>query len=418
MPRIGNLLTLALLMLAFSGCRNRAPISYNHWTTTNTRTSGQSNAASEKLIAAGNTVYEMAKATSKPDKNGKLTASITTRTTFFPKQKAESRKIIGGERARALAAAKEITAFNFNPTGLSVPPQYLSGLRLIGLSFIWDIEEAISNHDYDKAIVACGSATQLGYALMGGGAYEASLGSSLINAARLRMVQVLRSLSGLQLSKLGSVLQKASANRPPMQVSIENERDNMLLGLQQAQDFFENNKLDRLRERLGVSAKDTIDMLESLEKDPEKGKALFDYIGNDIQARTEWYLKQVKNPRKAGLPPKKDETKSKLMFYRYFGSSIENLVPMLQSTYCRTQLFVLECYLKQKMKMQKPLPESLSLFSKSAIIDPFTAEPFYYKSSKSSYLLYSAGEDGIDNGGTTDTSSYRYPDLMLEKPKN
>jgi hypothetical protein len=105
------------------------------------------------------------------------------------------------------------------------------------------------------------------------------------------------------------------------------------------------------------------------------------------------------------------------MFYRYFGSSIENLVPMLQSTYCRTQLFILECYLKQKMKLQKPLPRSLSLFSKSAIIDPFTAEPFFYKAGQSSYLLYSAGEDGIDNGGATD-SSFRFPDLMLEKPKN
>ena len=105
------------------------------------------------------------------------------------------------------------------------------------------------------------------------------------------------------------------------------------------------------------------------------------------------------------------------MLYRYFGSNIENLVPLLQSTYCRTQLFILECYLKQKLKVQKPLPNNLEAFSRSAILDPFTGEPFYYKAGDNSYILYSAGEDGIDNGGATD-SSYRYPDMKLEKPSN
>ncbi|MEI8281304.1 MAG: hypothetical protein WCG75_02765, partial [Armatimonadota bacterium] len=302
----------------------------------------------------------------------------------------------------------------YEPTGLTPPPAYLSGIRLIGNSLIWDIEEAISNHDYDKAIPACGQATQLGFALMSGGAYEASLGASFINQARQKMVPVLGNLSGFQLGKLGAVLQKASAKRPPLQVIIENERDNMLLGLQQAQDAFENNKLEGLQDRMGSSSKDTIDMLQSLEKDQEKGKAIFDYIGNDITARAEWYLKLIKSPRNAGLQPKRDEAKSKLMIYRYFGSSLENLVPMLQLTYCRTQLFVLECYLKQKLKMGKDLPDSLAKFSRAATLDPFTGEPFFYKVSGSSYLLYSAGEDGIDNGGTTDPNGRRQ-DIQLEK---
>ncbi len=67
------------------------------------------------------------------------------------------------------------------------------------------------------------------------------------------------------------------------------------------------------------------------------------------------------------------------------------------------------------MKFQKPLPSSLSAFSESATIDPFTGEKFYYKASSLSYLLYSAGEDLVDDGGKTD-SSFRIPDLLLEKP--
>ena len=358
-------------------------------------------------MSAGDAVNILAKESVRPDSKGRVPAPITTRTTFFPKQKAEAIKIIGKSRSAALSAASELGLLNYTPLGLAPPPSYLSGLRLIGLSFLWDIDEAIANHDFDKAIVACGSSTRLGCALMSGGASEASLGAAMINQARQKMVPVLGSFSGLQLGKLGSAIQKASANRPAMQISIENERDNMLLSLQQAQDFFEKNQLDRLQVQLGVSAKDSIDMLQAMEKDQEKGRALFNWIGSDISARTEWYLKRVKNPRQAGVPPKKDETKSKLMLYRYFGTNIENLVPVLQATYCRTELFVLECYLKQKMKLQKELPASLDVFSKSATIDPFTGEPFYYKRGISSYLLYSAGEDGFDDGGDTDATCRR-----------
>ncbi len=410
MPRIGSTFYIGLTVLCLAGCRNQAPVTFTQWATPHTRANGSGNGAAAKLTSAGDAVDIQAKESVHPDSKGRLPGPITTRTTFFPKQKAEARKIIGKNRAAALSAAIALTSLNYTPAGLTPPPSYLSGLRLIGLSFLWDIDEATANHDFDKAITACGSATKIGYALMGGGASEASLGASLINQSRQKMVRVMGSLTGLQLGKLGSAIQKASVNRPAMQVSIENERDNMLLGLQQAQDYFEKNQLDRLQLQLGASAKDTVDFLQSMEKDQEKGKVLFDFIGNDITARTDWYLKLVKNPRQAGLPPKKDEARAKLMMYRYFGTSIQNLVPMLQATYCRTELFILECYLKQKLKLQKPLPATLDAFSRTAVIDPFTGEPFYYKAGHSSYLLYSAGEDGVDNGGTTD-------DMHVEKDR-
>jgi hypothetical protein len=417
MPRIGNLFFVALIILGLSGCKKPVSVTFTKWTSPGSGIQNPDNAPSNRLMAAGNAVDLQAKLSAKPDSKGRLAAPITTRTNFFPKQKAEARKVIGASRSVALSAAQTIKSINYVPTGLAVPPPYLSGLRLIGVSLIWDIEDAIQNHDFDKAISACGSATLLGTSLLSGGAYEASLGASIINQSRQKMVPILGSLSGIQLGKLGSAIQKASANRPPIYLAIENEKANMLLGLQQAQDFFESKRLDKLQDRIGPSSKDTIEMLRTYNKDPEKAKALFDWIGNDISARSDWYLRLVKNPQMSELEPKKDEKKSKLMLYRYFGSSIESLVPMLQATYCRTQLFILECYLKQKMKLQKPLPTSLNAFSSKATIDPFTGEQFYYKGGQLSYLLYSAGEDGIDNGGTTD-SSFRNPDLLLERPHN
>ncbi len=413
MPRIGNGFFIACMVVTLAGCKKQAPVSFSHWVQSD-RTLTTQSAASAKFIAAGNEVEARARSQAGVDSKGRPMTPLTERTTFYPKQKADARAVVGPSRAQALAAAQEAFSFGYEPTGLNNPPKYLSGLRLIGFSLVWDIEDAIANQNYDAAISACGSATRLGFALMGGGAYEASLGSSLINQARLKMTPVLGSLSALQLGKLASAIQKASVNRPAMQVSVENERDNMLLSLQQAQDYFADNKLDVLQEKLGSSAKDQIDQLKSLEDDQAKGKEVFDWIGNDINTRTDWYLKKVKIPRKVGLPPKLQERKQYQMLYRYFGTNIENLVPLLQTTYCRTELFVLECYLMQKQRMRKSLPKSLASFSRSAILDPFTGEPFYYKVAGNSYVLYSAGEDGIDNGGVTD-SNFRSPDLLLEK---
>lgn len=415
MPRIGKQIFVGFFIVALVGCRKSAPVSFTHWGPTE-RALDTADPAYARLIAAGQEVDLKARSSVKVDSKGRPSSLLTTRTTFFPKQKAEARAIIGSSANKALQAAGELRSFSYTPVGLGAPPPYLSGLKLIGLSLIWNIEQATADHDLDKAIVACGQATKLGFALMGGGAYEASLGASLINQARAKLVPHIGSLSSNQLGKLGLTLQRASTGRPAMQISVENERDNMLLSLQQAQDMFASNQLDRLQERLGSSAKDQIEQLQSLQDDQEKGKLIFDWIGNDISMRTDWFLKKVKDPRKVGPPPKLDQKKSYAMLYRYFGTNIENLVPLLQSTYCRTQLFVLECYLKQKQKMQKPLPNSLSKFSRSAILDPFTGEPFYYKAGSSSYILYSAGEDGIDNGGKTD-SSFRFPDLLLEKPR-
>ncbi|MBI1331761.1 MAG: hypothetical protein GC165_02660 [Armatimonadetes bacterium] len=413
MPRIGTGIFVACLTVAMTGCRKQTPVTFTQWAS-NDRSTELENAAFTHLIAAGNAVDKQAQIDAGTDSKGRQSTPLTERTTFYPLQKTQALKLIGNWRKAALQAATEMTTFNYKPTGLDNPPRYLAGLRLIGMSMLWDAEDGARSQDYDKAITACGDATRLGFALMGGGAYEASLGASLINQARLDIVKHMGDLSAKQLGNLGAAIQKASANRPPMQVSVENEKDNMLLSLQQAQDLFQAKKLDELLAKMGSSAKDQIDQLDNLEDEPEKAKDLFDWIGRDISVRTEWYMKKVRNPRKVGLPPKLEDRRQFRMMYRYFGTNIENLVPLLQTTYCRTQLLVLECYLMQKQKLRKELPKSLKSFSRSAVLDPFTGEPFYYKAGDTSYLLYSAGEDGIDNGGATD-SNFRSPDLLLEK---
>ncbi len=385
-------------LVAAVGCRRQSEVNFTQWAhPSDSRSDG--NGAFAKLRSAGEEVATRAELAAKPDAKGRPTTPLTSRTVYYPKQRADAKEMIGPCRAQAIQAVRETVSFQYTPTGLSAPPKYLSGLRLIGNSILWDEEDAVTNRDFDHAIEYCGSATRLGFALMGGGANEASLGASLINQARIKMIPIMGSLSALQLSKLGAALQQASVSRPAMQVSVDNELDNMLLCLQQAQDAFASHKLDSLQEKMGASSKDVVDQLKTLENDPLKGKEIFDWLGNDINNRADYFRKMVKMPKKVGLPPKFEDKKQYRMLYRYFGTNIESLVPLLQSTYCRTQLFILDCYLKQRLRQQRDLPKTLKEFSDTAVLDPYTGEPFYYLAGSSSYLLYSAGPDGIDNGG-------------------
>jgi hypothetical protein len=74
---------------------------------------------------------------------------------------------------------------------------------------------------------------------------------------------------------------------------------------------------------------------------------------------------------------------------------------------------MLECYLRQKVKLKTPLPTSLAVFSPQAVRDPFTGKPFFYQSGEGEFKVYSAGSDGIDDGGESN-ESFDSPDLVIE----
>ncbi|HLO97444.1 MAG TPA: hypothetical protein VK171_02515, partial [Fimbriimonas sp.] len=270
----------------------------------------------------------------------------------------------------------------------------------------------------ELALQACVNATKIGFSLMGGGGYEASLGANLINQARIKTLLVIRYFDSVQLGKLAAGIQKASANRPSSVIAIRNERDNMLATLQEVQQGVTGDDFnDWVASVFGNSADAMRELLTVLRKKPARAKELFDWLGNDIKKRSEWVENRLKNPKKIVPPPPVEKNSSNELLYRYFGSTLENLSPLIRSTYCRTQLFVLDCYLRQRQKARKPLPTSLKEFTQSATIDPFTKEPFFYDGAGTAYKLYSAGEDGIDNGGASD-ASFRIPDMVLEVAQN
>lgn len=415
MPRIGiTFWAVALIFLA--GCSKDEPVAFTDWTPS--PSGSAESAAMAKLKEAGSMIVAQATAKAGKDSKGRPNTPITSRTNFFPQQRKQAMQIVAPYRQTILNSVSQPLAFSYDPPGLEKPPEYLDGIKMVGLIELWKIEDAISARNPALALPACINATKIGYALMGGGGYEAALGANLINQARTKTLEVIRFFDAIQLGKLAVGIQKASANRPSSIIAVRHERDNMLLTLSGLQKGVSGAGFDGwVKGTFGDSSDALRELLGVLRKKPERAKELFDWLGGDIKKRSAWFESKLKNPKLADAPPKIEKNSSHQLLYLYFGSNLDSLVPLIQSTYCRTQLFVLDCYLRQRQKARKPLPKSLSEFSKAATIDPFTKEPFFYDGGGTTYKLYSAGEDGVDNGGASD-ASYRAPDMLLEEAQS
>jgi len=407
MPRIGVLILGALLCLA--GCRSKEEVKFSSWSPE--ASAKPITGSFAKLVQIGEAVEQAAR--SKAFYKGKPTPPITTRTAFFDKEKKQANAIIGSNKSSLIGLVGAKIEFQYQPVGLGEPPLYLRGVRLIGESMLWDMEDAIAAQQPDLAIQRCGQLTRLGSQLLGGGAYEASLGISLMDRARATLAPELGQLGAGQLGVLAKLISGSISGRPALTDCLENETSNMLLALQQAQDLAKTRDFKKLEDKLGKSTHDEVALLDSVSRDLSKVASVFDWIGEDIQARGKWHVDQMRKPNSDVSPPALKSRKNWRVMYRYFASNLDSLAPYVKKCAARTQLFMLECYLRQKVKLKTPLPTSLDVFSTQAVRDPFTGKPFYFKSGAGEFKVYSAGSDGIDDGGESN-ESFDSPDLVLE----
>ena len=407
MPRIGVLFLGAFLCLA--GCQSKEEVKFTSWAPEPAAVPLSGSFA--RLVQIGDAVEQEAK--SKAFYKGKPTPPITTRTSFFGKEKRQANAIIGVNKAALISLASLKIEMQFQPLGLGDPPTYLRGIRLIGESMLWDLEDALASQNLDLAIQRCGQLTRLGSQLLGGGAYEAALGISLVDRARATLAPALGQLGAGQLGVLAKQVGSAITSRPNLTVCLENEAANMLLALQQAQDLAQKRDFKKLEEQLGKSAHDEVALLKSVSRDLSKVASVFDWIGEDIRDRSKWHFEQMRQPNSELNPPVLKSRKSWRVMYRYFASNLDSLAPYVKKCAARTQLFMLECYLRQKVKLKSPLPTSLAVFSPQSARDPFTGKPFFYQSGEGEFKVYSAGSDGIDDGGESN-ESFDSPDLVIE----
>lgn len=348
-----------------------------------------------------------------------LGAKYVNRVVFTPGQRKSVQQLL----APAVIAVRQQTGkpvdFEFIPRPPFTPAPYQKGWRLIGRCLVWDIQS--SGPDLDKAITETSQATSFGFGLTGGGATDASLGLTIADEARRAILPRLDEMSADQLDRLASGMQAALFTKPTLQGAIENEHQQMLMGVQAVQDAYVHEDYKQLREKLGNDVRDAITYLQDMHSDDRKRRpAYFEKLAGEADAEASWLSTACLLPAVKRVPetePKTTEQRPWRKFAKQFFRTCRPMLAMNDATLARTRLLILNCRIMAIMKRTGAAPQELGQFPARVRQDPYSGLPFVYRADGPEFYLYSVGQDFKDDGGQTD-ETFTTPDLMLEKAKN
>ncbi len=344
--------------------------------------------------------------------------SDLSRVSFTPAMRERIVKGCASARGRIERAGSP--EFVFAPRAPFEASPYQQGWRLIGKSYLWQVEDACLLGDYDAAIRAAVRATEFGFTLTGGGATDASLGWTIVNESRKALAPSMERMSPEQLRALSAGIKNALLRKPPAERVFENEYQNMLLAVQQVQDAYRDQDFREIESNLGVDVSSAIDYLRQMKpKDREERPAYFDGFAKEAHAERDWLIRsasiplerreeEVGSPAREGFRPWR-------RFARQFFQTCRPLLATEDKGLARTRLFILECELLRQVKKAGFAPQNLNAFTPAIAEDPLTGRPFVYRSRGGVFAIYSVGEDLKDDGGQSD-ETYGAPDLRLERP--
>ncbi len=321
------------------------------------------------------------------------------------------------ELQRGLAASN--LDFKFNPNDPGAVPAHHVGWRLLGRGLIFKCEQAIESERYDAAFQYAASATQLGFDLTNGGAVDASLGLSIANEARSALAKGLPAMSTAQLARISSRFEQLLTRKPSLLVTLANEKVEMLSSVQVLQDTCLARQTEKLAQRLNIPVRQFAVLLNLQEASDRDRLSFFKGLATEMEAKNAYWQNL------AGLPTRLRDPKQKRVqpptlaserpWYRLsdaFGAAGESLIAQNDEILAKTRLLIASTRLMRMAKLSKPLPRDISALGECAV-DPFTGQHFAYRSDGSEFKIYSAGLNGIDDGGRTDESGTA-PDLCLE----
>lgn len=363
-----------------------------------------------------NSFSQYARAADEAERDGGPYLSMVS---FYPFQRRNAMKATEGALQMLMSAARSGKCdFRFIPTDPFKAPPHQSGWRLLGRDLVWNIDQAIQNHDYDAAVEYANVATRFGFDISGGGAIDASLGLAIANDARQAIAPAMDHMGAAQLERLSSGIAEALRNKPPLKDTLEHEHENMLEGVQAVQDAYRDQRFEELGQELGPDSRSAIDFLQDLKrKDYSKRPKYFESFASEGDREVAWAEQVADIPvqqRLSNPEPKPVGERPWKKFSKEFFSSVKPLLEMNDQTLARTRLLILEASIMSQVKSTGSAPKDLSGFDEAIRTDPYSGKPFVYSADGSDYHVYSVGSDFRDDGGQTD-ETYTQPDLKLEK---
>lgn len=337
---------------------------------------------------------------------------------FTPGKRDACLKMLGPAlRTLSEGARRRELKFAFEPTRPFTPRPFVAGWRLLGRGLVWKIELAAKDGDYDSAVRCAVLAHEFGLDLLGGGAMEASLGMAMADDARKAIAPSLQKLSPKQLDTLADGIAQALARTPPVAETIENERLNMLAGVQTLQDAYRAEEWGKLVKAMGPDVRPAVDKLRQIRgEEPHVGVDYFRDLAQEASDEAAYVSKLADEPaaqRDSIAQPILKSERPWRRFARHFYGTLRPMLQQHDETLARTRLLVIEAKLQKITRQSGSYPKDLSAWPKAITVDPFTGVTFAYRADGGDCKVYSVGRDLTDDGGQTD-ESFSSPDLRLE----
>jgi hypothetical protein len=395
---------LGLAALLMVGCGKKPPPAFSTW--------AKPAAPYVPVPSSGNAFDAYAIAATQVEATA---GKYLDRVFFYPGHKRLAAEMIKGPFQSVVSAASLPCKFKFVSSAPFSKPRYGAGWRLIGRVFAWKTADAMEAGDYKNGVRMAVTGTRFGLDLTGGGAMDASLGLSIVDDIRKAMLPYLDKIPPAELLVLSSGLRSALSRQASPEVTIQNERENMLAGVQAVQDAFSSNKLDDLQKELGPTVKEAVDYLKGLQDEKlEERQGYFSGFAAEASAYADAFQKAAAQPaakRPTEIKPRFVEERPWRRFSPHFFGTLQPLLEMHDATTARTRLLAITASLMSQ-KERDSLPP-LSAYPAAIITDPYSGHPFIFRSDGPEFVLYSIGPNRKDDGGDTDTT-FTNPDLTLE----
>lgn len=337
---------------------------------------------------------------------------LLNRVSFFPKQRRELMAAVGPAATR-VSAARGDAPFPYAPPRPGEVSPGRTGWRAIGRVLVWRVEDAAKAQDHVAATAALAAATRFGYAVAGGDAADATLGLTIAADARRAFLPLLPDLSRDELVALSKSYRTAIAARPKPATTARHEE----LAAVEAVRWLQENAGDKkaLEELMG---KDGADIFRYLDENPSARPAFFQGLLAEARAEADAMAVWAARPatRRAAEPV---EGLSKKRLWRkaarHLLQAYRPVVALDDLDLARARLMAIEIEIHRRVRETGRAFPSIAPFSEAARRDPYTGDPFLYRSEGREFVLWSVGPDGKDDGGVSDAAGVS-PDLVLENP--
>ena len=339
---------------------------------------------------------------------------LLKRTFFYAKQRRDLVQLCNPAVRLAMNASNS-ASFPYAAHGPFAAMPHGQGWRLMGLAFSISIEEFLNEKDYANAVTRAIAGTRFGLNLCGGGAMEADLGLQIVDDCRRAILKSFALIPADQLRRLGQGVKSAWLSRPAALTMIEHEGQQMESCLTAIEAAAQSKNFSEFDRRLGKGGAEVSQyLLAASQGDTEKFlSGLREEMRERLSRARELAALSVADRKKKEYKEFPKSRPWRRYAWHYF-LTLDPLLPIWDASMARTCMLVLACELEARRREKRNPPASLAEFSPELTRDPFTGQTFIYRANEANYVVYSVGEDLIDNGGPSQ-GAYTRPDLGLER---